>query len=329
MKATGRHGVLAVIVEGIWPWVAFTLAMVALLAVDLGVFHRQAHAVPLKEAAVWVVVWGTLALSFNTGLYLWKGADPALEFLAGYVVELSLSVDNMFVFALIFSYFNVPLAYQHRVLFWGILGALVMRGAFIAVGAALLTHFDWAFYIFGAFLIFTAIRMGLQKHQAAEIEKNLLVRLARRFIPLTNYYQGQSLLVRHGGKVMATPLMLVLVAVESTDLVFAIDSVPAVFAVTRDPFIVYTSNVFAILGLRSLYFLLAGVMAKFQYLKYGLAGVLFFVGSKMVAADFYHVDVATSLLIIMSLLAVAILASWIRARNWPHRYRATDDSALR
>jgi tellurite resistance protein TerC len=298
--------------EGPWPWVAFTLVVLALLAIDLGVFHRQAHAVPLKEAAAWVVVWVTLALTFNALLYWWRGPQTALEFFTGYVVELSLSVDNLFVFALIFAYFSVPPAFQHRVLFWGILGALMMRGAFIAAGAVLLTHFHWAFYIFGAFLVFTGVRMAFQKHEVSEIKDNLLVRLVRRYLPVTNYYSGQQFLVRQGGKIMATPLLLVLVAVEGTDLIFAVDSVPAVFAVTRDPFIVYTSNVFGVLGLRSFYFLLAGVITKFYYLKFGLAGVLCFVGAKMVAEDFYHVPIAISLLIILGLLGLAVLASWIR-----------------
>jgi tellurite resistance protein TerC len=298
--------------EGPWPWVAFTLVVLALLAIDLGVFHRQAHAVPLKEAAAWVVVWVTLALTFNALLYWWRGPQSALEFFTGYVVELSLSVDNLFVFALIFAYFSVPPAFQHRVLFWGILGALIMRGAFIAAGTALLAHFHWAFYIFGGFLIFTGARMAFQKHEASEIKDNLLVRLVRRYLPVTNFYSGQQFLVRHNGKIMATPLLLVLVAVEGTDLVFAVDSVPAVFAVTRDPFIVYTSNVFGVLGLRSFYFLLAGVITKFYYLKFGLASVLCFVGAKMVAEDFYHVPITISLLIILGLLGLAVLASWIR-----------------
>jgi tellurite resistance protein TerC len=308
----------------VWIWVGFTLLVLTLLAVDLGLFHRTAHVVPLKEAALWTAVWFSLAMSFNLVMYLWQGPEKSLEFFTGYVVELSLSVDNMFVFALIFSYFGVPAPYHHRVLFWGILGALIMRGGFIAAGAALLEHFQWAFYIFGAFLIFTGIRMAFQKHGSVNIERNLLVRLARRVFPINPEYDGQRFFVRRGGKLLATPLALVLVAVESTDLIFAIDSVPAVFAVTRDPFIVYTSNVFAILGLRSLYFLLAGVMYKFHYLKLGLAGVLTFVGLKMVGEQFYHIDIFVSLLVILTFLGIAILASWIRAQRLSSKSQAMD-----
>ena len=300
---------------GVWLWAGFILVVLALLAIDLGLFHRKAHVVPLKEAAIWTAVWLSLAMSFNLALFLWQGPDKALEFFTGYIVELSLSVDNMFVFALIFTYFGVPSSYHHRVLFWGILGALVMRGAFIAAGAALLENFHWAFYVFGAFLIFTGIRLAFQRHESVNIERNLLVRLARRIFPISPEYQGQQFFVRQLGKLLATPLFLVLVAVEGTDLVFAIDSVPAVFAVTRDPFIVFTSNVFAILGLRSLYFLLAGVLYKFHYLKLGLAGVLTFVGIKMVGEEYYHIDIVVSMMVILVFLGTAMLASWIRARR--------------
>jgi tellurite resistance protein TerC len=303
------------VIGEVWLWVGFTLVVLALLAVDLGLFHRKAHAVPLKEAAIWTSVWFSLAMVFNLAMFLWQGPEKAVEFFTGYVVELSLSVDNMFVFALIFTYFGVPSSYHHRVLFWGILGALIMRGAFIAAGAALLENFQWAFYLFGAFLIFTGIRLAFQKHESVNIDRNLLVRLARRLFPISPRYEGQKFFVRQGGKLVATPLLLVLAAVESTDLVFAIDSVPAVFAVTRDPFIVYTSNVFAILGLRSLYFLLAGVLYKFYYLKLALAGVLTFVGIKMVLEEFYHIDIFVSLQVILAFLGTAMLASWIRARR--------------
>jgi tellurite resistance protein TerC len=308
------------VVGEVWFW--FTLVVLALLAVDLGLFHRKAHVVPLKEAAIWTAVWFSLAMSFNLAMLLWQGPEKALEFFTGYVVELSLSVDNMFVFALIFNYFGVPSPYHHRVLFWGILGALIMRAGFIAAGTALLENFQWAFFLFGAFLIFTGIRLAFQRHESVNIERNLLVRLVRRLFPISSQYEGQHFFVRRGGKLLATPLLLVLVAVESTDLIFAIDSVPAVFAVTRDPFIVYTSNVFAILGLRSLYFLLAGVLYKFHYLKLALAGVLTFVGIKMVVEDFYHIDILVSLLVILIFLGTAMLASWIRARRLPAQTQA-------
>src|SRR5947207_5519311 len=277
--------------SSIWPWIGFNLFVLALLAIDVGVFHRKAHAVSTKEAAIWSGVWISLALLFNSAIYFfWEQIIPgdslsngeaALEFLTGYLIEKALSVDNIFVFVLIFSFFRVPDTYQHRVLFWGILGALVMRAALILAGAALIERFHWIIYLFGAFLIFTGIRMAFQKDESLNPEDNPLVRLFRRVMPVTNDYQGAKFFLRHTGKLMATPLLIVLLVVESTDLIFALDSIPAIFAVTNDPFIVYTSNVFAILGLRSLYFLLAGVIGKFRYLKLGLSLVLAFVGLKM------------------------------------------------
>jgi tellurite resistance protein TerC len=305
--------------------VGFITVVLGLLALDLGVFHRKAHAVSTKEAASWTVVWITLALLFNGAIYLfWHVMMPgsastngqaALEFLTGYLIEYSLSVDNIFVFVLIFSYFRVPAAYQHRVLFWGIMGALVMRGILILVGAALIEQFHWVIYIFGAFLIFTGIRMAFHKDEEIHPDDNPLIKLARRVIPVTSSYEGQRFFVRHAGKLMATPLFLVLLLAESTDLIFALDSIPAIFAVTLDPFIVFTSNACAILGLRSLYFLLAGVVDKFHYLKLGLATILTFVGVKMVLADIFHIPIAASLLVIVSILVVAIVASLIRTRR--------------
>jgi len=299
-------------------WIGFNLFVLAMLALDLGVFHRKAHAVGMKEAAAWSAVWIGLALAFNMIVYLWRGPEVALQFFTGYLIEKSLSVDNIFVFVLIFSAFAVPAIYQHRVLFWGILGALVMRGVLIAVGATLLKEFHWIIYLFGAFLIVTGVKMALHRHREMHPERNPVVRLVRRIMPVTDTYEGDRFWVRRAGKFVATPLLLVLVLVETTDLIFAVDSIPAIFAVTQDPFIVYTSNVFAILGLRSLYFLLAGVIDKFYYLKLGLAVVLTFVGVKMTLIDIYKVPTGISLGVIASILLVAVIASFVRARRQPH-----------
>ena len=309
----------------IWLWIGFNLFVLSLLALDLGVFHRHAHKVSIKEATIWSVVWITLAMVFNLGLYLfWDKVSPAstysnseaaLAFFTGYLIEKSLSVDNIFVFVLIFTFFAVPAVYQHRVLFWGILGALIMRGALIVVGAVLLKEFHWVIYIFGAFLIFTGIRMAIHRNEEMHPEQNPVVKLLRRVMPVTDNYEGDRFFIRRAGRLMATPLFLVLLIVESTDLVFAVDSIPAIFAVTNDPFIVYTSNVFAILGLRSLYFLLAGVVDKFHYLKLGLSVVLTFVGTKMVIVDIYKIPVGLSLGVIASILAIAVVASLLRSRR--------------
>jgi len=293
----------------LFPWIAFNVAVIGVLALDLGVFHRTPHAVSLKEATVWSVIWILLALVFNAVVLLWKGQEPALQFLAGYLIEKSLSVDNIFVFVLIFTFFAVPVELQHRVLFWGILGALIMRGVFIAAGAALLEAFHWVMYLFGAFLVATGVKMALMKHAEVHPENNPLVRLVRRLLPVAPDYRGSRFFVREAGRWMATPLLLVLVMVESTDLVFAVDSIPAIFAITRDPFIVYTSNVLAILGLRSLYFLLAGIIQRFRFLKLGLSVVLVFVGVKMVLSDVVKIPIGLSLGIITVVLAVSIVAS--------------------
>jgi tellurite resistance protein TerC len=299
-------------VAALWPWVFFNLGVVGVLALDLGVFHRRPHAVSLREATVWSAVWILLALAFNAVVLLWKGEEPALQFLTGYLIEKALSVDNIFVFVLIFTFFAVPAEVQHRVLFWGILGALVMRGVFIAAGAALLEAFHWIMYLFGAFLVITGAKMALIKHAEVHPERNPLVRLVRRLFPVTAGYRGSRFFVREGGRRMATPLLLVLVMVESTDLVFAVDSIPAIFAITRDPFIVYTSNVLAILGLRSLYFLLAGVVERFRYLKLGLSVVLVVVGVKMVLSDVVKVPIGISLGVVAAVIATAIAASLLR-----------------
>ncbi|MCL4838764.1 MAG: TerC family protein [Thermoanaerobaculia bacterium] len=296
-------------------WIGFNLFVLGLLALDLGVFHRRAHEVSFREAAIWSAVWIGLALLFNAAVWHWLGPQKGLEFLTGYLIEKSLSVDNIFVFAILFSYFAVPARYQHRVLFWGILGALLMRAGFIAAGAALLARFHWVIYLFGGFLVVTGLKMAIAPDRGFEPERNPVLRLVRRLVPVADRYHGQRFFVREGGALVATPLFLVLVLVEVTDLIFAVDSIPAVFAVTRDPFIVYTSNVFAILGLRALYFVLAGVMHKFEYLKLGLAAVLVFVGTKMTLVDVYKIPAGVSLGVVAAILAVAVAVSLVRARR--------------
>src|SRR6185503_12266663 len=266
-------------------------------------------------ATIWSIVWILLALIFNAGIYHFSGPERALEFLTGYLIEYSLSVDNIFVFILIFSYFAVPESYRHRVLFWGILGALIMRGVFIIVGAALLHRFHWIIYLFGAFLVFTGIKMLLKEETTVHPEDNAIIKLLRRLMPITENYEGQRFFVFREGKRFATPLLVVLLTVESTDLIFAVDSVPAIFAVTKDPFIVYTSNVFAILGLRALYFLLAGVMDLFCYLRYGLGLILSFVGIKMMLADVYKIPIGISLGVIATILTLSIVLSLIFPRK--------------
>jgi tellurite resistance protein TerC len=300
-------------------WVAFTGFVLAMLALDLGVFHRKAHAVKFKEALTWSVVWVGLALAFNVGVWWVFGPTKGLEFLTGYLIEKALSVDNVFVFLVLFSFFAVPAAYQHRVLFWGILGALVMRAVFIVAGAALLARFHWIMYVFGAILLLTGVKLLLQKNAELHPERNPIFRLFRKLVPSVPEYHGQRFTVVRDGRRFATPLLAVLVAVEATDLVFAVDSIPAVFAVTRDPFIVYTSNVFAILGLRAMYFLLAGVMDRFRYLKTGLAAVLLFVGAKMMAADLFKIPIGVSLAVVALILAAAIVASLLASRSQPAR----------
>jgi tellurite resistance protein TerC len=293
-------------------WLGFVALVVAMLAIDLGVFHRKAHEVTLREAAAWSVVWVALSGLFAGAVHRWFGPELALEFVTAYVVEKALSVDNIFVFVVIFAAFAVPPRLQHRVLFWGVLGALGMRAAFIFAGSALLQRFHATMYVFGGILLVTGIKLLLQKEEEVHPENNPLVRLFQRVVPMTHRYEGASFLARDGGRRVATPLLLTLVAVEATDLIFAVDSIPAVFAITRDPFIVFTSNIFAILGLRSMYFLLAGVVTKFHYLKVGLSFVLVFVGAKMVLVDVVKLPIAASLLAIVSILGVSIVASLLR-----------------
>ncbi len=304
-------------------WVLFTLFVVGLLVIDLGLFHRKPHAVSIREAAIWSAVWVALALIFNFGIYLYAGRDPALAFFSGYLIEKSLAVDNIFVFVLIFSALAVPPAYQHRVLFFGIVGALVMRGVMIAAGAFLIERFEWILYLFGAFLLMTAIRLMRRDEAVIAPGEHVLVRIVRRLLPVTSDFRGVRFFVRENGRLWATPLLMVLVLIEGADLVFALDSIPAVFAVTQDPFLVYTSNIFAVLGLRSLYFLLAGVIGRFYLLKYGLTFVLGFVGIKMLAADVYHFPVPLSLGVIITALLISVFFSMY----WPRQGEPESDLA--
>src|SRR3989449_11355177 len=287
----------------------FSLFVLGLLVLDLRVIGRRARPVSFRQATLLSSVWVALSLAFNVAIYYWRGPQPALEFLTGYVLEKSLSLDNVFAFAAVFSYAAVPAAYQHKVLLWGVLGALAIRGVLIVTGVALVSRFHWVLYGFGLFLLLTGAKTLTGKPRPVDFERNPALRLARRLFPITEGYEGSAFFVRRGGRVMATPLLLVVVVVETVDLLFALDSIPAIFAVTLDPFIVYTSNVFALLGLRSLYFVFANAMAKFSYLKLGLAVVLSFVGVKMVLADIYHIPTTLSLTVIAVVLAAAIVAS--------------------
>jgi TerC family integral membrane protein len=300
-------------------WVGFNLFVLAMLALDLGVFHRQAHTVKVREALVWSAVWVALALLFNAGVYFWRGPEPALDFLTGYLLEKSLSVDNIFIFLLIFSAFRVPPQYQHTVLFWGIVGALLMRALFIAIGVTLLQTFHWVVYVFGAFLLLTGVKMAIQR-QEREIDpaRHPVLRLLRRFLPMTERYEDGKFFVRRGGRTFATPLFVVLFVVETTDVIFAVDSIPAILAITVDPFIVYTSNVFAILGLRALYFALAGLAHRFHTLHYGLAAILVFVGIKMLLVDVYKIPIGIALSVLAGILLLSVLASLVRPRQEPH-----------
>lgn len=296
-------------------WGIFFALLLAMLTLDLGVINRKEHRIGLREALFWSVVWTIVALIFNGWIYYRFGRQIGLEFLTGYVIERSLSFDNIFVFVVIFNYFAVPSEHQHRVLFWGILGALISRGIFIAMGTALLTRFEWLIFVFGAFLVYTGIKIFKQSETEVHPERNPVVRAFQRFVPLTNRYSGRNFFVREDGRLKATPLMLVLVVVEATDVVFAVDSIPAVFGVTKNPFIVFTSNIFAILGLRALYFLLAGLMHKFHYLSYGLGLVLVFVGGKMLTEPWIEIPTLVSLAIVMGILTLAIAGSLLRPQS--------------
>ena len=296
-------------------WAGFILFVLMMLALDLGVFHKKAHEVKLKEAILWSAFWITLALLFNLVIYMWDGHEQGVTFLTGYIIEKSLSVDNLFVFLLIFTYFKVPKKYQHKILFWGVLGAIIMRAIFIFSGIALIQRFSVMVYIFGAFLIFTGIKMGFEDEKKIEPEKNIVLRIFRKVFPTTRDYRESKFFVRENNKYYATPMLVVLLVVESFDVVFAVDSVPAVLAVTRDSFIVFTSNIFAVLGLRALYFALAQVVDKFSYLQIALSVILTFVGVKMVISHFYEIHTGMSLLVIVSVLIVAIIASVIKNKK--------------
>jgi tellurite resistance protein TerC len=298
-------------------WGAFVAFILAMLAIDLFIFHRDAHEVSFREAAIWSGVWVAMGLGFAGFLWIWQGPAVTGEYLAGYLIEKSLSVDNIFVFALIFGYFAVPSRYQHRVLFWGVVGALVFRAVFIAAGAALLENFHWTIYVFGAFLVITGIRMARSSEAHVDPANNPVLRVFRRVVPVTDDYDGQRMVTRRAGRWMATPLLAVLVIVETTDVVFAVDSIPAIFAVTDETFLVFTSNAFAILGLRALYFLLAGMIGRFRYLRFGLAAVLAFVGAKMLLADVWKPPIWVSLGIIVLTIGMSVLISWLRPADEP------------
>jgi tellurite resistance protein TerC len=301
--------------ESLLLWGGFSLFVLGMLALDLGVFHRKSHTVSVREALTWTAVWITLAMIFNLFIYQYFGKEKALEFFTAYLVEKSLSIDNIFVIIMIFAYFQVPDSYQHKVLFWGIFGALVMRIIFIFAGIELIHKFHWLIYIFGGFLVFTGVRMVAGDDKPMEPEKNPLVKLVRKMFPITDSFEGDNFFVKRDAKTWATPLFIVVVLIEATDLIFAVDSIPAIIAISEDTFIVYTSNVFAILGLRSLYFALAGIEKYFKYLKFGLATILVFVGIKMCIVDFYKIPVEVSLIVIAFLLSISMIASVIVKRK--------------
>jgi tellurite resistance protein TerC len=300
-------------------WTAFVLAVLFFLALDLGVFHRKAHSVRFKEALIWTGIWFAMAMLFAWGLKKLLGQQEAIEFVTGYIVELSLSMDNVFVIALIFGYFRVPLPYQHRVLFWGILGALIMRGMMIGAGAALVRQFEWTLMIFGAFLVFSGIKMLFTKEEGVDPEKNLVIRLAHKLLPVSPHFEKHHFTTRLNGRRVFTPLAMVLAMVETTDLVFALDSIPAIFGITTNEFIVFTSNVFAILGLRSLYFVLAGAIEFFRFLKFGLSWVLVFIGAKMLLPKSLYISTSLSLVIVGAIILISILASLVAC--WIEHYR--------
>lgn len=295
--------------ESVVLWTGFNLFVLGMLALDLGVFHRKSHTVTVREALVWTGVWITLAMIFNLFIYYYFNEEKAFEFFTGYLIEKSLSVDNIFVIILIFSYFRVPEEYQHKVLFWGILGALVMRIIFILSGIELIHRFHWLVYIFGGFLIFTGIKMLVSDDSKIDPEKNPLIKIAKKLFAITKNFEGDKFFIKRDNRTWATPLFLVVILIEATDLIFAVDSIPAILAISDDPFIVYTSNVFAILGLRSLYFALSGIEKYFHYLKFGLSAILVFVGVKMCIVDFFKIPTGISLIVIVFILAIAMFSS--------------------
>ena len=312
-----------------WMWAAFTALILGLLALDLFIFHKDAHVVSVREATIWSVVWIALGLAFGLVVWSWLGAGRGGEYFAGYLIEKALSVDNIFVFAMVFAYFAVPGKYQHRVLFWGVVGAIAFRAIFIVAGAELLKQFHWLIYVFGAVLLVTGLKMAFGGETEVHPERNPVLKLVRRFIPITHEYHDQRFFVRHAGKLVATPLFAVLLIVETTDILFALDSIPAIFAVTREPFIVFASNAFAILGLRSLYFVLADMMYRFKYLKVGLGGILVFAGVKMgLSETAYKVDIWLSLGVIGLILISSIAASLVVTRGSTARGKRQGASAL-
>lgn len=297
------------------PWVLFTFFILVMLAIDLGVFNRKSHEVSVREALAWSAVWVGLALAFNVGVYFWQGQEVAIQFFTGYVVEKSLSVDNIFVFLQVFSFFSVPAMYQHKILFWGVLGAIIMRAVFIFAGVALIAKFHWIIYVFGAFLVLTGVKMALTKDREMHPEKNPIIRLLKRFVPISHEYEDGRFFIRKHGALLATPLLLVLIVIETTDVIFAVDSIPAILAITTDPFIVYSSNLFAIMGLRALFFALAGVIRRFHYIHYGLAAILSFVGVKMLVSEFYKLPSVAALGVIAAILIFSIIASALWPKN--------------
>ncbi len=295
--------------HSIFVWIGFLGFVFLMLAIDLGIFNRKSHEIKIKEALIWSGVWITLALIFNYGIYIFYGKDKALEFLTGYIIEKSLSIDNLFVFIMVFTFFNIQPKHQHKVLFWGILGALILRAIFIFAGVALINKFHWIIYIFGAFLIFTGIKMLFHKDEKIEPEKNPIVKLFKKLFPVTDQYDKDKFFTKINAKRVATPLFVVLIMIEFTDLIFAVDSIPAILAISKDTFIIFTSNVFAILGLRALYFALAGITKYFHYLKYGLSIILSFVGIKMLIVDYYKIPVLYSLAFIIGTLILSVIIS--------------------
>ncbi|HRG67486.1 MAG: TerC family protein [Saprospiraceae bacterium] len=296
-------------------WGGFILFIVLMLALDLGVFHKENHEIKLKEALMWTMFWVSLALIFNIGIYHFMGSEKALQFLTGYLIEESLSIDNVFVFMLIFSYFKVPPKYQHKILFWGILGAMVMRITFILSGIMLIEKFHWIIFVFGGFLVVTGIRLAFQQEISIKPDSNPVVRLFKKYFRMTDTYHKDKFFIRENGVLLATPMMIVLIFIEVSDLIFAVDSIPAILSITSDPFIVFTSNVFAILGLRSLFFAISAISKYFVYLKYGLAAILTYVGTKMLISDYYKIDPLYSLLVILAILSLSIFASMLAIKK--------------
>jgi tellurite resistance protein TerC len=317
-------------IDMIWLWVLFNIGVLVMLAIDLGIFHKDDKPISVKEALIWSAIWIVVAGVFNVGVWAFWGGQKALEFLTGYVIERSLSIDNIFVFILVFTYFAVLPRYQYKVLFWGIIGALVMRAALILLGTALVTSFSWIIYLFGGLLVISGIRMAFSSDSEVHPDQNPVVRLFTRIMPVSKQYDNGNFFTRINGKLLATPLLIVLIVVETTDLVFAFDSIPAIFAITTDPFIVYTSNVFAILGLRAMYFALAGVMDRFHYLRFGLSLVLVFVGAKMLLEEFIHIDTLLSLGVVALILTISVIVSLLRPPKLelPHKPGEPGDLAV-